>query len=130
MTIHKRNNHKNKCNEALTSDALRSHLWKAFELLHGDNGIRTHKRLILALLTYKRLSDVWEEEYEQLLDELGDEEKAKDSRRHRFHIPQGHFWRDVLAQRAIGPALARASRAIEHENIALRGLFSSSTIHI
>src|SRR3954465_7580329 len=78
----------------LTLDQLERHLWGAADILRGSIDSGDYKHYIFGLLFYKRLSDVWEEEYEQLIEELGDEEEALDPHEHRFQIPKGHFWKD------------------------------------
>ncbi len=43
---------------------------------------------------YKRLCDVWGEEYIKVKAEYGGEQ-ALDPDEHRYQRPQGHFWIDV-----------------------------------
>jgi type I restriction enzyme M protein len=111
-------------NGTLTLDKLERHLWGAADILRGSIDSGDYKHYIFGLLFYKRLSDVWEEEYELLLEELGDEEEALDPKEHRFQIPRGHFWNDVRKKsHNIGEALTLAFNAIEDANIALRQIF-------
>ena len=58
------------------------------------------KDYITPLLYYKRLSDVWDEEYEAALAESGnDEEYARLPEQHRFVIPEDCHWNDVRSLR-------------------------------
>jgi len=47
----------------LTQQALESYLWGAAVILRGLVDAGDYKQFIFPLLFYKRLSDVWDEEY-------------------------------------------------------------------
>lgn len=110
---------------ALTQQQLEQHLWKAADILRGRIDAADYKHYIFGLLFFKRLSDVWQEEYEERLGRYdGDEALAADPDEHRFHIPQGHFWEDVRQKTTdIGAALNGAFHAIEDANLRLKGVF-------
>lgn len=104
---------------------LEAHLWGAANILRGSIDSSDFKHYIFGLLFYKRLSDVWEEEYEAVKAKYGDE-VASDPSEHRFHIPKGYFWRDVRKVSSnIGEYLNKAFMAIEDNNTKLAGVFNS-----
>jgi len=105
--------------------ALQRHLWQAANLLRGTIDSSDYRPFILGLLFYKRLSDVWEEEFEARFLETGDECLAADPREHRFQIPRKLLWPEVCGrrQKGLGLRLNTAFQAIEKANSRLRGLF-------
>jgi type I restriction enzyme M protein len=109
----------------LTLQELESHLWGAANILRGKIDSSDYKHYIFGLLFYRRICDVWEEEFEKLLDEYdGDKDMALDPDEHRFNIPKGHFWNDVRKQSTnIGEHLNRSFHAIEDANLRLKGIF-------
>ncbi|MCP3963943.1 MAG: type I restriction-modification system subunit M [bacterium] len=108
----------------LTLAELERHLWGAADLLRGSIDSGDFKHYIFGLLFYKRLCDVWQEEYEERLAEYEDAELAADPEEHRFHIPEECFWQDVRKESVdIGTVLNTSFRAIEDANPRLKGVF-------
>jgi type I restriction enzyme M protein len=108
----------------LTQAELERHLWGAADILRGTVDAADYKQYIFGLLFYKRLCDVWDEEFEALLTETGDREEAADPDEHRFHIPHEHRWEEVRKYAVqIGQRLNNALAAIEDANLRLRGVF-------
>ena len=108
----------------MTIQELESHLWGCADILRGKIDSSDYKHYIFGLLFFKRLSDVWEEEYEQRLAEYNDSELAKDPDEHRFNIPEGAFWKDVRKHATnIGEHLNAAFHKIEDANLRLQGIF-------
>jgi type I restriction enzyme M protein len=97
---------------------LESYLWSAATLLRGVIDAGDYKQFIFPLLFFKRVSDVYDEEYEQALAESGgDVDYAAFAENHRFQIPDGAHWRDVRnASTNVGQALQNAMRVIETAN--------------
>lgn len=75
---------------------LEDYLWGAANILRGMIDAADFKQYIFPLLFFKRISDLWDEEYKQALDESGgDLEYAYFAENHRFQIPDGCHWEDV-----------------------------------
>src|SRR5438270_5574871 len=82
----------------ITQQQLESYLWGAATLLRGLIDAGDYKQFIFPLLFFKRISDVWDEEYGRALEESGgDLEYASFIENHRFQIPERAHWRDVRA---------------------------------
>jgi len=98
----------------ITLPELESHLWEAANILRGSPVDRTDwKSYILPLLFYKRICDVWDEEYTDTF-ELYGEDFADE---HRFQVPAEHHWRVVRETPInVGTALNNALRGIESAN--------------
>lgn len=76
-------------------DVLESYLWGAAVLLRGSIDATSYKEYIFPLLFFKRISDVWDEEYAAALAESGgDKEYAADAM-HVVEIPPESHWQDV-----------------------------------
>ena len=57
----------------LTQQELEAYLWGAATILRGLIDAGDYKQYIFPLLFYKRLSDVWDEEYAEALADTGNE---------------------------------------------------------
>jgi type I restriction enzyme M protein len=93
-------------------------IYKACDYLRGPVGHESFKDYITPLLYYKRLSDVWDEEYQNALTESGgDEEYAQLPEQHLFVIPEGCHWEDIRTRgENLGSAIVEALRLIEQAN--------------
>lgn len=119
----------NKATEHLSQQELESYLWGAAKLLRGLVDAGDYKQYIFPLLFFKRLSDVWDEEYATALAETKDQSYARSTADDRFAIPDGAHWSDVrTASRDVGRALLSAFRAIEAANPErLTGVFGNAS---
>ena len=104
--------------QRITQQYLESYLWGAAVLLRGTIDAGDYKQFIFPLLFFKRISDVWDDEYAQSVEESGgDLDYASFAESHRFQIPDGAHWQDVRAVTMdVGAALQQAMRAIEAAN--------------
>src|SRR6266550_1347376 len=118
-----------KAPEHMSQQELESYLWGAAKLLRGLIDAGDYKQYIFPLLFFKRLSDVWDEEYQNALDETADASYARPTADDRFAIPDGAHWSDVRnASREVGRALLNAFRAIEGANPKrLSGIFGNAS---
>ena len=103
--------------ERLSQQELESYLWGAATILRGLVDAGDYKQYVFPLLFYKRLSDVWDEEFAGALAVTGDEAYALATANDRFVIPAGAHWNDVrTTPRDVGQAIRDAMRAIEAAN--------------
>jgi len=103
---------------APTTQQLEARLWEAANILRGPVDAADFKTYIFPLLFFKRISDVYDEEFQAAVKESGgDLEYAAFAENHRFDLPVGHHWRDVFERTEnIGYALSQALREIERTN--------------
>jgi type I restriction enzyme M protein len=116
-------------NNTTSLHQLESHLWEAANILRGTVDAADFKTYVFPLLFFKRLSDVYDEEYAAALEESGgDEEYALFPQNYRFQIPTGCHWSDVrVVANNVGQALQRAMRGIEKANPeTLYGIFGDA----
>ena len=102
----------------ITLSQLEQYLAKAACILKGPVDASDFKVYIFPMLFFKRISDVYDEEYQLALEESeGDEEYAALPEFHRFEIPEGCHWKDVREQTTnVGMAIQQALRGIEQAN--------------
>lgn len=115
--------------DKLTLSQLEQYLSKAAWILKGPVDASDFKVYIFPLLFFKRLSDVYDEEYQMALEESGgDKDYASLPEFHRFEIPEGCHWQDVREVTSnIGLALEKAFRGIEQANQeSLYGIFGDA----
>lgn len=115
---------------AINQQELETYLWGAATLLRGVIDAGDYKQYIFPLLFYKRICDVYDEEYQKALNESGgDKEYAKFAENHRFQIPKGAHWKDVRQVTVnVGDALQKALRKIEQTNEGkLFGIFGDAS---
>ena len=103
-------------------------LWGAAEFLRGQIDASDYKQYIFPLLFYKRLSDVYLEEYNEALEiHSGNAEYAVMPMFHRFDIPEEASWEKIRnTSKDIGEALQNALRLIESRNERLHGVFGDA----
>ena len=115
--------------KTVTLSDLQSYLGKAADLLRGSIDQADFKAFIFPLMFFKRISDVYLEEFAiALKDSDGDQEFASFAENHRFQIPEGCLWDDVRSKTEnVGQALVYAFREIEKTNPdTLYGIFGNS----
>ncbi|MBK7632900.1 MAG: SAM-dependent DNA methyltransferase [Saprospiraceae bacterium] len=102
----------------MTQKQLEDYLWGAANILRGMIDAADFKQYIFPLLFFKRVSDLWDEEYQTALDESdGDLTFAEFAENHRFQIPEGCHWDDVRKKTVdVGAYLQKALNGIEKAN--------------
>lgn len=102
----------------MTQKQLEDYLWGAANILRGMIDAADFKQYIFPLLFFKRISDLWDEEYRQALEESdNDLSYAEFAENHRFQIPEGCHWEDVRKKTLdVGAYLQKALNGIEKAN--------------
>lgn len=114
----------------MTQQELEKYLWGAATALRGTIDAGDYKQYIFPLLFYKRICDVYDEEFEQALEDSdGDLEYAAFEENHRFQIPKGAHWKDVRETTTnVGLAIQESMREIEKANPdMLYGIFGDAS---
>ncbi|MEL7659085.1 MAG: class I SAM-dependent DNA methyltransferase, partial [Bacillota bacterium] len=102
----------------ITISDLEKYLWGSAIILRGSMAAGSYKNYIFPLLFYKRICDVYDEEYTAALKESGgDVDYAKFAENHRFQVPEDAHWNKIReVSMNIGPAIQKALRDIERAN--------------
>ena len=125
--------------EQLNISTLETWLWDAACVIRGATDAPKFKDFILPLIFYKRLSDVFDDEFAKQIEEFGDEEIAREiidadhqdalkSGRNpivRFYIPQEYRWealRNHPADSHLGEFITEAMRKVVSQNPRLSGV--------
>lgn len=106
--------------DIITLDELKSFLWGAAVRLRGQIDASGYKEYIFPLLFFKRISDVYDEQYEGFVNEGGEEYANEQAEDLAIKIPEGAHWNDVRQfTENVGQRLVEAFIAIEQGNPAL-----------
>lgn len=107
----------------LTLQELESHLWKSADILRGSVDSSDYKNYIFGLLFLKRLSDTFEEQKNNLIQEHGEEIGlllADDPEQYQFFVPEVARWEEIRKHAEdIGTAINVAFESLENENATL-----------
>ena len=123
----------------LNISTLETWLWEAACVIRGATDAPKFKDFILPLIFYRRLSDVFDDEFAKQIEEFGDEKSAReiidadhqDALRSgrppivRFYIPQQYRWealRDHPADGRLGEFVTEAMREVARLNPLLQGV--------
>lgn len=106
-----------KSDEPISLDELKSFLWGAATRLRGQIDAAGYKEYIFPLLFFKRISDVYDEQFEGYVCEGGIEYANAQAQELVIRIPDGAHWRDVReCTENVGQRLVEAFIAIEQAN--------------
>ena len=101
----------------ISLDELKSFLWGAATRLRGQIDAAGYKEYIFPLLFFKRISDVYDEQYEGFVAEGGEEYADMQAEDLAIRIPEGAHWKDVReVTENVGQRLVEAFIAIEQAN--------------
>lgn len=112
----------------LSLKELEHQLWMAAHVITGPIDASDYKTYIFPVLFFKRINDVYDEEYQEALKIYGDEDLASAPEQHRIQIPEDCRWSDVLSTtKNMGKKLQDAFRGIEKANPRLYGIFGDAS---
>ena len=101
----------------LSLDEMKQFLWGAAVRLRGQIDAAGYKEYIFPLLFFKRISDVYDEQYSGYVAEGGTEYANQQAEDFAIRIPDHAHWRDVRAvTENVGQRLVEAFIAIEQAN--------------
>ena len=108
---------KSDSSKKITLEKLEAFLWKSADILRGSIDSSEYKHFIFGLLFLKRLSDQFQEEYNQIKDDPEDRDNYK------FYVPKQARWSAIRrVSEGIGGAIDKAFSVLEDENEALQGV--------
>lgn len=103
--------------ERITLDEMKQFLWGAATRLRGQIDAAGYKEYIFPLLFFKRISDVYDEQFNGFVCEGGEEYARMQSEELVIRIPEGAHWSDVReVTENVGQRLVEAFIAIEQAN--------------
>jgi len=114
----------------MNQQTLEKYLWGAATYLRGHIDAGDYKQFIFPLLFFKRICDVYDEEFAEALAESdGDKDYARSPEFHRFNVPKKHHWNKVRETTTnVGLAIQEAMSAIEKANPdTLAGIFGDAS---
>ena len=115
---------------SLTLDELDSHLFKCADIIRNAVDKTDYKDFILPLVFYKTISDTYQDRFEEVMEEVEDEEIARQEAWYDFVVPEAHSW-DALRQTGtnVDQALNEAFDAIVKANPnKLEGVFRADFV--
>ena len=103
--------------ELISLDEMKQFLWGAATRLRGQIDAAGYKEYIFPLLFFKRISDVYDEQYAEFVCEGGEEYAGMQAQELVIRIPDGAHWNDVRSvTENVGQRLVEAFIAIEQAN--------------
>jgi len=113
--------------DKITLEELKSHLWKAADILRGSLDAQEYRQPVMTILFLKRLNDLFEENVEKLVKEGNSQKKAEQKFRHKFFVPESARW-NVLsdAPSNLGEIIDNVCRDIEKEVPKLGGVLTNT----
>ena len=104
--------------EKMTLSELESFLWSTADILRGRVNAANYSKYIFGLLFYKRISDVWNEEYEEVMKEYEDKDLANDSAYHKVQLPKKAKWSKLIevSPNKLGETINKNFELITKEN--------------
>lgn len=107
--------------EKINQDDINKAVWAACETFRGTINADTYKDFILTMLFLKYISDVYQDDYQKLVEQYGDNPELIHAMmsKQRFVLPEGASFWDLYEQRyqaGNGQRIDQALHAIEEAN--------------
>jgi len=116
--------------EKVTLDFLKSHLWKAADILRGALDASEYRQPVMTILFLKRLNDVFEEKTEEKLAEGKTKKQLKNQPfRYQdvFFVPDSARWSELSdTSENIGEKIDSMCRELEEANQVLEGVLTNT----
>ena len=114
---------------AISLDELESHLFKCADIIRDAVDPTDYKEYILPLVYYKSISDEFEVQYEENLEEYGEDFARRENLYDIPIVPEGYLWDDLRAvSDNVDQALNEALDALTEQNPELKGVFRADYI--
>jgi len=113
----------------LSLDDLESHLFKCADIIRDAVDPTDYKEYILPLVYYKSISDEFEKQYAENVEEYGEEFARRDNLYEIPVVPEGYLWDDIRAvSDNVDQELNEAFDALTEPNPELTGVFRADYI--
>ncbi|SDZ84321.1 type I restriction enzyme M protein [Haloplanus vescus] len=113
----------------LSLEDLDSHLFKCADIIRDAVDPTDYKEYILPLVYYKTISDEFEKQYAENVEEYGEDLARQQNLYSIPVVPEGYLWSDLRAvSDNVDQALNEAFDALTEENPELQGLFRADYI--
>lgn len=102
----------------ITQRELEGRLWAAADCLRGPVDAADFKAYVFPLLFYKWISDTWDMEHAEAVNDFGEDVVPEDEATyHRFAVPVGCHWSDLRAESSnVGVRLQRILDRLQQVN--------------
>ena len=113
--------------DKVTLEFLKSHLWKASDILRGSLDASEYRQPVMTLLFLKRLNDRFEENIEELINKGKSKKEAEKEFHHDFYVPDDARWEKLSGIRSkVGEAIDKICKLIEEKNPKLEGVLTNT----
>ncbi|WP_338740764.1 class I SAM-dependent DNA methyltransferase [Haloplanus salilacus] len=111
----------------ISLEELDTHLFKCADIIRDAVDSTDYKSYVLPLLYYKSISDEFEVQYAENVEEYGEDFARQENLYDIPVVPEGHSWEDVRSvSDNVDQALNEAFDALTEENPELKGVFEGT----
>ena len=114
---------------SISLDDLETHLFECADIIRDAVDPTDYKEFILPLVYYKSISDEFEKQYAQNVEEYGEDFARRNNLYEIPVVPEGYLWEDLRSvSDNVDQALNEAFDALAEENPELTGVFRADYI--